>query len=45
MEELKKEPIDLLVEEWLEKKVSKGIFEFSCGSDSMNDTSLVFFDK
>ena len=45
MEELKKEPIDLLVEEWLEKKVSKGIFEFSCGGDSMNDTTLTIYDE
>ena len=45
MEELKKEPIDLLVKEWLEKKVSKGIFEFSCGSDSMNDTTLTIYDE
>jgi hypothetical protein len=34
-----------LIKEWLEKEVDRAEFEFSCGSDSMNDTSLVFFDK
>jgi hypothetical protein len=45
MEKLEKEPIDLLIKEWLEKGVDRAEFEFSCGGDSMNDTSLVFFDK
>jgi hypothetical protein len=34
-----------LIKEWKEKGVDRAEFEFSCGSDSMNDTSLVFFDK
>jgi hypothetical protein len=34
-----------LIKEWLEKGVDRAEFEFSCGGDSMNDTSLVFFDK
>lgn len=34
-----------LIKEWLEKGVDRAEFEFSCGSDSMNDTNLVFFDK
>lgn len=34
-----------LIEEWKEKGVDRAEFEFSCGSDSMNDTSLIFFDK
>jgi len=34
-----------LIKEWLEKGVDRAEFEFSCGGDSMNDASLVFFDK
>jgi len=34
-----------LIKEWLKKGVDRAEFEFSCGGDSMNDTSLVFFDK
>ena len=37
--------MEKLIEEWKEKGVDRAEFEFSCGSDSMNDTSLVFFDK
>ena len=34
-----------LIKEWKEKEVDRAEFEFSCGGDQMNDTSLVFFDK
>jgi hypothetical protein len=34
-----------LIKEWKEKGVDRAEFEFSCGGDSMNDTSLVFLDK
>jgi hypothetical protein len=37
--------MEKLIEEWKEKGVDRAEFEFSCGGDSMNDTSLVFFDK
>jgi hypothetical protein len=37
--------MEKLIEEWKEKGVDRAEFEFSCGNDSMNDTSLVFFDK
>lgn len=45
MKELEKEPIDPLIKEWLDKKVDRAEFEFSCGGDSMNETSLLVFDK
>ena len=34
-----------LIKEWLEKGVDRAEFEFSCGGDSMNDTTLNFYDK
>jgi hypothetical protein len=37
--------MEKLIEEWKEKGVDRAEFEFSCGGDSMNNTSLVFFDK
>jgi hypothetical protein len=37
--------MEKLIEEWKEKGVDRAEFEFSCGGDSMIDTSLVFFDK
>jgi hypothetical protein len=37
--------MEKLIEEWKEKGVDRAEFEFSCGGDSMNDTSLIFFDK
>lgn len=37
--------MEKLIEEWKEKNIDRAEFEFSCGGDSMNDTSLIFFDK
>jgi|688.fasta_scaffold17451_23 hypothetical protein len=34
-----------LIKEWLDKKIDRAEFEFSCGGDSMNNISLIFFDK
>jgi len=34
-----------LIKEWKEKGVDRAEFEFSCGGDSMNDTTLNFYDK
>jgi hypothetical protein len=37
--------MEKLIKEWKEKGVDRAEFEFSCGSDSMNDTTLNFYDK
>jgi hypothetical protein len=33
------------IEIWKELNVERVVFEFSCGGDSMNDTSIFIFDK
>jgi hypothetical protein len=33
------------IELWKELNVERVVFEFSCGGDSMNDTSIFIFDK
>jgi hypothetical protein len=37
--------IPQIIDEWLENKISKAEFEFSCGGDSMNDTQIYLYDK
>ena len=34
-----------VIKEWKEKNVSYANFEFSCGGDSMNETTLTFYDE
>ena len=35
---------DTIVEQWLENKINRIEYDFSCGGDSMNDTSIQIFD-
>jgi hypothetical protein len=37
--------IPQIIDEWLENKISKAEFEFSCGGDSMNDTQIYLYDE
>lgn len=34
-----------IIEKWKQAKISQGVFEFSCGGDSMGDTRLYFEDE
>lgn len=42
---INKEEEQLIKNEWKEKEVDRAEFEFSCGGDSMNDTTLTIYNS